>query len=215
MAIGRRRSYAKTTPRTELERVSRQGPLRCGGVMAAHTAPPCLCQGGDCLQSHLPRRALISPRDMTVSADPLDPPIRWEPSAAWRPGKRSAEEGREQTSGCLPVLVLRIKVVETGPNRTCTMCGAQFGRIGRLLRHKRRRAPVRKGCRDEMCGRRRWDPGQYSSSRRHRHADLDEAIRVHRAQRADRSSRGRQSRGAARSGWTGVRHRKWRALPRL
>jgi hypothetical protein len=95
-------------------------------------------------------------------------------------------------------------------------CRSQrIGRTGRLLRHKRRRAPVSKGCRDGMRGRRRWDPGQYSSSRRHRHADLNEAIRVHRAQRADRSSRGRQSRGAARSGWTGVRHRKWRALPRL
>jgi hypothetical protein len=32
--------------------------------------------------------------------------------------------------------------------------------------------------RDGMRGGRRWDPGQHGSSRRHRHADLDEDIRV-------------------------------------
>ena len=42
-----------------------------------------------------------------------------------------------------------------------------------------------------------------------------EAVRVGRAQRADRPERGRQSRGAARQGWTASRHREWRAIPRL
>ena len=49
----------------------------------------------------------------------------------------------------------------------------------------------------------------------HRHADLDKDIRVHRAQRADRPERGRQSRGAARQGWMGARHREWRPIPSL
>jgi NAD(P)-dependent dehydrogenase (short-subunit alcohol dehydrogenase family) len=45
--------------------------------------------------------------------------------------------------------------------------------------------------------------------------DLDEAIKVWRAQCADRPERGRQSRGAARQGWTGARHREWRPIPSL
>jgi NAD(P)-dependent dehydrogenase (short-subunit alcohol dehydrogenase family) len=44
-----------------------------------------------------------------------------------------------------------------------------------------------------MRGRRRWDPSQHGSSRCHRHADLDEDIRVQRAQRAARSERGGQA----------------------
>jgi hypothetical protein len=90
-----------------------------------------------------------------------------------------------------------------------------IGRISRLLRHKGGRTPVREGGRDGMRGRSRWNTGQHSSSRCHRHADLDEAIRVRRAQRADRPERGGQSRGAARQGWTGSGHREWRAVPRL
>jgi NAD(P)-dependent dehydrogenase (short-subunit alcohol dehydrogenase family) len=43
----------------------------------------------------------------------------------------------------------------------------------------------------------------------------NEAIRVRRAQRADRPARGRQSRAAARQGWTGSVHREWCAVPRL
>jgi NAD(P)-dependent dehydrogenase (short-subunit alcohol dehydrogenase family) len=69
-----------------------------------------------------------------------------------------------------------------------------IGRISRLLRHKGRRPPVRgEGGRDRVRGRIRRDTGQHSSSRRHRHADLDEAIRVCWPQRADRRERGRQS----------------------
>jgi NAD(P)-dependent dehydrogenase (short-subunit alcohol dehydrogenase family) len=65
-----------------------------------------------------------------------------------------------------------------------------IGRISRLLRNKGRPTPVREGGRDGVRGRSRRDTGQYGSSRCHRHADLDEAIRVRWAQRADRPERG-------------------------
>jgi len=53
------------------------------------------------------------------------------------------------------------------------------------------------------------------ASRCHRHADLDEAAGVRRAQYDNRSTRGGEGRGAARPSWRGAGHRQWRAVPGL
>jgi NAD(P)-dependent dehydrogenase (short-subunit alcohol dehydrogenase family) len=67
------------------------------------------------------------------------------------------------------------------------------GRRGRLLRHQRRSAAVRKSGRDGMCGSGRRDSGQYRPSGGHRHADLDKDSRLGRPPRAVRSERDRQA----------------------
>jgi NAD(P)-dependent dehydrogenase (short-subunit alcohol dehydrogenase family) len=61
----------------------------------------------------------------------------------------------------------------------------RVGRVGRLLRHEGRREAFRESSRNGMCGSRRWHPHQHGSSRRHRHADLDEVTGVRRERRAD------------------------------
>jgi hypothetical protein len=59
-----------------------------------------------------------------------------------------------------------------------------------------------------MCGSRRRHPLNTVSSRRHRHADLDEDTSIHWQQLADRSQRGGESRNTARQGWRSARRRK-------
>ena len=61
----------------------------------------------------------------------------------------------------------------------------RVGRVSGLLRDEGRRAPVREGSRDGMRGGRRRYPDQHGSSRRHRHADLDEDTSIHWQQHAD------------------------------
>ena len=125
----------------------------------------------------------------------------------------SLADWRRQTAVNLDGVFLSVKYAVPAMRRAgggsiiITSSVAGLRGSSRLLRHKGRRTPVREGGRDGVRGRSRWDPGQHDSSGRHRHANLDEAIRVRRAQRADRPERGGQSRGAARQGWTGSGHR--------
>ena len=90
-----------------------------------------------------------------------------------------------------------------------------IGRFGRLLRHERRRAHVRKSGRHGVCGSGRRGSDQYRPSGGHRHADLDKDSGFSRPQRADRSERSCPNRGTVREGGNTARHRKRRALPRL
>jgi NAD(P)-dependent dehydrogenase (short-subunit alcohol dehydrogenase family) len=63
---------------------------------------------------------------------------------------------------------------------------SRIGRVGRLLRDQRRRAPVRQSRRNGVRGRRRRDPDQHGASRGHRYTDLDQDLEFHGPQHANR-----------------------------
>ena len=90
---------------------------------------------------------------------------------------------------------------------------ARFGKPGGLQRDQGRGAAVRQVDRAGVRAGARQHPGELGASRRHRHADLDQAAAGR--ERTARSEQDRRGDGADRQGRPGGGHRQRRAVPVL